>query len=99
MKKIMWLLLIIMPIILLGATTPSTGQNVNFGMNVPAGARKDSERFSPAAKTTSKQPIQRQNEWLRAYKAVPPPGAPKKEIGAPKTMAPETKTAPSKPAP
>ncbi len=99
MKKILWLLLIIMPIILLGATTPSTGQNVDFGKNVPAGARTDTERFTPAPKAPSKMTIKRNNEWVKAYKAVRPPGAPKKETAPKKTQAPEKGITPSITAP
>jgi hypothetical protein len=121
MKKIIWLLLIIMPIILLGATAPSTGQNfgtvgttsstgqnanfgpspgnANFGMDVQQGARRDSQRLTPVPRSPSKMTIKRNNEWLRSYRAVPPPSALRKETGAPKTMAPETRAAPSTPTP
>jgi hypothetical protein len=99
MKKIIWLLLIIMPIILLGANTPSTGQNTNFGMAVESGARKDTERFTPTPKAPSKQTIKRNNERINMYKEVCPPGAPKKEIGPQKRLAPEKGITPSRTTP
>lgn len=90
--KIIRLLVIITPMIMLG-TSSLSGQPHHTPESFP---QRDTQRFNPVSPS---ERINWNNEWVKRYKEVPPLGAQKQQTEPQKTMAPEKRTEPSKPAP